>query len=329
MQIIDFHSHIVPDAFPPDETGETFWPSIRHLKDGAAEIVISDRVFRKIDCRSWDVAARLEDMAKDGIDVQVLSPMPELLSYWFKPAAGERICAVTNDFIASMIGAAPDRFRGIGMVPLQDPIRAAAMLSDLRASGMIGVEIGSHVNGVPLGDASLEPFYRAAEAEGLMLMVHALHPAGVERIGAAPDMAAAAVFPLETALAATSLMVNGVMDRHPELKIMLCHGGGALAAILPRLDHAWRSGLSLAGTMPRLPSDVARGFYYDTLVYGQGSLSLLLDSADRDRLLMGTDYPFAVMQSDPVAFLKSAVPDLAMKIAGGAVSLLQTREPLT
>lgn len=75
--------------------------------------------------------------------------------------------------------------------------------------------------------------------------------------------------------------------------------------------------------------DVARGFYYDTLVYGQGSLSLLLDSADRDRLLMGTDYPFAVMQSDPVAFLKSAVPDLAMKIAGGAVSLLQTREPLT
>lgn len=329
MQIIDFHSHIVPDGFPPSESGESSWPSIRHLNDGAAEIVISDRVFRKIDFRSWDVAARLEDMSKDSIDVQVLSPMPELLSYWFKPAAGEQICAVTNEFIASMIGTAPDRFRGIGMVPLQDPIRAAAMLPDLRAAGMIGVEIGSHVNGVPLGDASLEPFYSAAEAEGLMLMVHALHPAGVERIGAAPDMAAAAVFPLETALAATSLMVNGVMDRHPELKIMLCHGGGALAAILPRLDHAWRSGLSLAGTMPRLPSDVARGFYYDTLVYGQGSLSLLLGSAERDRLLMGTDYPFAVMQSDPVTFLKSAAPDLAMKIAGGAVSLLQTREPLT
>lgn len=329
MQIIDFHSHIVPDGFPPDESGEASWPSIRSLNDGAAEIVISDRVFRKIDFRSWDVAARLEDMSKDGIDVQVLSPMPELLSYWFEPAAGERICAVTNDFISSMIGTAPDRFRGIGMVPLQDPIRAAAMLPDLRASGMIGVEIGSHVNGVPLGDASLEPFYSAAEVEGLMLMVHALHPAGVERIGAAPDMAAAAVFPLETALAATSLMVNGVMDRHPDLKIMLCHGGGALAAILPRLDHAWRSGLSLAGTMPRLPSDVARGFYYDTLVYGQGSLSLLLASAERDRLLMGTDYPFAVMQSDPLAFLKSAAPDLAMKIAGGAASLLQTREPLT
>lgn len=329
MQIIDFHSHIVPDGFPPDESGETAWPGIRHLEDGAADIVIADRVFRKIDCRSWDVAARLEDMSKDGVDMQVLSPMPELLSYWFQPSAGERICTVTNDFIASMISAEPDRFRGIGMVPLQDPVRAAAMMPDLRASGMIGVEIGSHVNGVPLGDASLEPFYDAAEAEGLMLMVHALHPAGVERIGGAPDMAAAAVFPLETALAATSLMVNGVVDRHPELKIMLCHGGGALPAILPRLDHAWRTGLSLAGKMSRLPSDIARGFYYDTLVYGQGPLSLLLDTADRDRLVMGTDYPFAVMQSDPAAFLKAAAPDLAMDIAGGAAPLMQTRESLT
>lgn len=329
MQTIDFHSHIVPDAFPSNESGETSWPSIRHLEAGAAEIVISDRVFRKIDARSWDVAVRLEDMAKDGIDVQVLSPMPELLSYWFEPAAGERICAVTNDFIASMIREAPERFRGIGMVPLQDPDRAAAMLPELRAAGMIGVEIGSHVNGVPLGDESLETFYDAAESEGLMLMVHALHPVGVERIGSAPDMAAAAVFPLETALAATSLMVNGVLDCHPGLKIMLCHGGGALAAILPRLDHAWRSGLSLARTMSRLPSDVARGFYYDTLVYGQGPLSLLLDTAEQDRLVMGTDYPFAVMQSDPVTFLKSAALDHATKIAGGAAPLMQTRGSLT
>lgn len=328
MQIIDFHTHIVPDGFPPDKSGEAAWPGVRHLENGAADIVIADRVFRKIDNRSWDVASRLEDMSKDGIDVQVLSPMPELMSYWFQPATGERVCTVVNDCIASMISVAPERFLGIGMVPLQDPIRAAAMVPELRAAGMIGVEIGSHVNGVPLGDPSLETFYNAAESEGLMLMVHALHPAGVERIGSAPDMAAAAVFPLETALAATSLMVNGVLDRYPELKIMLCHGGGALPAILPRLDHAWRSGLSLSGTMSRLPSAVARAFFYDTLVYGQGPLSLLLETAERDRLVMGTDYPFSVMQSDPVAFLKSAAPNPAMKIAAGAAPLLQTGEPL-
>ncbi len=324
LPFIDFHSHIVPDRFPQDESGEAGWPGVRHLDDGAAEIIIADRVFRRIDLRSWDVAARLKDMSQDGIDIQVLSPMPELLSYWFEPATGERICTATNDFILSMVNAAPDRFRGIGMVPLQDPERAAAMVPELRASGMIGVEIGSHVNAVPLGDGSLDPFYKAAEAEGLMLMVHALHPAGVDRIGAAPDMAAAAVFPLETALAATSLMANGVPDRFPGLKIMLCHGGGALSAILPRLDHAWRSGLSLSRTMPRLPSEVAREFYYDTLVYGQGPLALLCDTAEQERLVMGTDYPFAVMQPDPVAFLKSAASKSAGAIASGAAALLKT-----
>lgn len=320
---IDFHSHIVPDHIPADDSGEPAWPSMRHGEAGLAEIVIAERVFRAVDHRSWDVAARIKDMETDGIDMQVLSPMPELLSYWFAPEAGERLCEVVNEHIVQMVDAAPDQFRGVGMVPLQSPERACVMLKELRSDGMIGVEIGSHVAGLPLGDASLAPFFATAEAENLMLMVHALHPVGVDRIGGAPDMAAAAVFPLETALAAISLLNGGVLERHPALKIMLCHGGGALPAILPRLDHAWHCGLSPARTMSRPPSELARGFYFDTLVYGRGPLDLLMSVAGEDRLAMGTDYPFAVKQSDPVGFLNSAAPKAATRIARGPDALLQ------
>ncbi|MBV1868406.1 MAG: amidohydrolase [Marinosulfonomonas sp.] len=322
--IVDFHTHIVPDALPEAPGDGVGWPVIKKLGDEDAEIVIEGRTFRRIDRRSWDAAARLMDMDRDGIDVQVLSPMPELLSYWFAPNVGARICDAVNDHLLKMEAVAPKRFRTMGIVPLQDPAKAVRTLRELRRSGMIGVEIGSHVVGRPLGDPALAPFFAAAEEEGMTVMVHALHPAGVERIGGAPDMAAAAVFPLETALAATSLMVSGVMERHPGLKVLLCHGGGALQAILPRLDHAWQCGLSLASTMVQSPSDIARQFFYDTIVYGQGPFDLLSASVGAERIVMGSDYPFAVMQPDPVSFVRRVSPDAADAILPGPAGLLET-----
>lgn len=320
--IVDVHTHVVPDRFPDPVGAEPAWPTMRHGADGAAEILISGRVFRTVDRRSFDVDARLADMDRDGIDVQVLSPMPELLSYWFAPDAAAALAEGVNGHIAAMVARAPDRFRGFAMVPLQEPARAAAAVEVLAAQGFAGVEVGSHVAGTPLGDPSLEPFFAAAERVGLTVMVHALHPAGTERIGGAPDMAAAAVFPLETALAATSLLAGGVLERHPALRVLLCHGGGALPAILPRLDHAWRCGLSLARTMSSVPSEQAARFFCDSIVYGGEALALAVRAFGAEHVVVGSDYPFAVMQTDPAGFVRRAAPADAEAIMRAGAALL-------
>src|SRR5262245_57233947 len=179
-------------------------------------------------------------MDRDGVTMQALSPMPELLSYWFAPADGLTMARWVNDRIASMVAAAPGRFAGLGAVPLQDPALAAAELDRLKRDGFCGVEIGSNVNGVVLGDHRFDEFYAEAERFGLALFVHALHPIGADRLQSQPDLVPFAAFPLDTALAAISLIRAGVPDRFPRLRIGFSHGGGAIVPLVHRLGQGWR-----------------------------------------------------------------------------------------
>jgi aminocarboxymuconate-semialdehyde decarboxylase len=305
---VDFHTHVVPDAFPSEKGRDPRWPSIVFQSDGTAQVIISEKLFRRVDRRSWDPQSRLADMQARGIAHQVLSPMPELLSYWFSSSDGEAICVAVNRFITDLVAACPTRFSGFGMVPLQEPDRAVRMLPELREAGLSGVEIGTNIDGMPISDPSLAPFFSEAERLNLTVMVHAVHPAGTERIANLPGMAGAAVFPLETALAAVALMTSGVLERNPALRIMLSHGGGALPMILPRLDHAWRLGLPIAKSMSVLPSELARRFYYDSVVYGEATLRFLAETVGAERILAGSDYPFRVMEDDPAGFVARAVP---------------------
>lgn len=306
---IDVHSHIVPDQFPDRAGRDARWPSVVHGKDGSAQVVIEGKPFRQIDLRSWNVEARIADMEARGIGHQVLSPMPELLSYWFDSNSAAAICEWVNNFLAGLVAAHPDRFSAFGMVPLQTPDRAARDLTELRDMGLAGIEIGTHIQGTPLGDPSLVHVFAEAERLGMRIMVHALHPVGVERIGSIPAIDATAVFPLETALAAVSLMTGGVLEKHPDLRIVLCHGGGALPAILSRLDHAYRLGMPIRDCMSVPPSDLARQFYFDSVVYGDAALQFLEATVGADRILIGTDYPFLVMENDPVGFIRRALSE--------------------
>ena len=308
---IDVHSHVVPDRFPDGTERDARWPSIVHEQDGSARIVIGGKPFRQIDLRSWNADARLADMEAKGIGHQVLSPMPELLSYWFGAGDAEAICDCVNTFLADLVATYPKRFSAFGMVPLQTPEKAAHSLSGLRDMGLTGIEIGTHVQSTPLGDPSLAPVFAEAERLNMTVMVHALHPAGVERIGDVPAMAAIAAFPLETALAATSLMTGGVLENHPNLRIVLSHGGGALPAILPRLDHAYRLGMPIRNSMSVPPSKLARRFYFDSIVYDDVALQFLETTVGHDRILAGTDYPFLIMENDPVGFIRRALSETA------------------
>lgn len=299
MSVIDVHTHIVPAHIPPGPAGEDKWPSIEVHSDDDARVMIAGRVFRKIDSRSWDVVRRNGDMARDGVDVQVLSPMPELLSHWFTPDAGEAFSSVMNDEISRMVAASPNAFIGIGMVCMQDPPRALREMERLKKLGLRGIEIGTHINGLPLGSSELWPVYEAAEALDLVLFVHPLHPAGMERIGSAADYAAVAAFPLETALAAVSLLAYGVIERFPRLRVLLSHGGGALPWILPRLDKGHELSSAMRSAMTERPSELARRFWYDTILYSDRSLQFMASEIGPDHIVVGSDYPFAIMQERP------------------------------
>ncbi len=319
--VVDVHTHAVPAHIPADPRGGNLWPGIARDGDDAS-VMIGGRVFRRIDSRCWDVERRLGDMREDGIDVQVLSPMPELLSHWFEPEAGEALGEIINDDIARMIAAAPGRFAGIGMVCVQDVPRALKQMERIKALGFHGFEIGTHINGAPLGSQALWAVYEAAEALDLTVFVHPLHPAGVERIGAAGEYAAVAAFPLETALAAVSLLAHGVLDRHPRLRVLLSHGGGALPWILPRLDQGYGISAAMRQAMRETPSMIARRFWYDTIVYSENVLRFMAQEVGGDHIVVGSDYPFTIRQTRPGAFAARALGEASACLHANAEALL-------
>jgi len=325
--VIDVHTHVVPSHIPADRQCGSLWPSIAREGEDA-NVMIGGKVFRRIDSRCWDVPRRLGDMREDGVDVHVLSPMPELLSHWLEPGNAEALSEIMNADIARMMDEAPGRFAGIGMICMQDTSRAVRQMEQLKARGFRGFEIGSHINGTPLGAQSLWPIYEAAEALDLVVFVHPLHPVGVERIGAAGEYAAVAVFPLETALAAVSLLTHGVPDRYPRLKVLLSHGGGALPWILPRLDQGLQISAAMKQVMQNDPSSIARRFWYDTIVYSGDTLRFMAQTLGDRHIVVGSDYPFAIRQQQPGAFAVQALGAGSPCLRDNAESLLgMTFEP--
>lgn len=176
--IIDLHVHVVPESFPPagSRASAARWPRLDHVEPGRAQVMIAGQNFRTITDQCWSHPRRVRDMEREGVDVQVISPMPELLSYWFTLEDGLDICRYVNEFIAGLARSAPQRYDGLGIVPLQDPDVAARELSEVKKLGLLGIEVGSNVNGLALGEPRFFPFFQEVERQGLAVFVHALHP---------------------------------------------------------------------------------------------------------------------------------------------------------
>ncbi len=322
---IDVHTHFVPEAMPPGAGRNPLWPSIEHRERDAAAVIVGGKVFRVIDSRSWDAARRLRDMVADDVDVQVVSPMPELLSHWFPADDADALSAHINRAIAELCSTHPKSFIGIGMVPIQDPALAARRLADVKALGLGGVEIGTHINGLALGDPRMHEFYAAADEADLAIMIHPLHPAGMERMAGRAELAAVAAFPLETALAATSLLTHGITERFPRLRILLSHGGGALPWILPRLRHARALGPPLQDLFARDPGNMARTFFYDTILYDRSALRFLADAVGTEHIVVGSDYPFSIKQDRPAEFAERALEMSREQLAANAARFLNRK----
>jgi aminocarboxymuconate-semialdehyde decarboxylase len=303
---IDVHTHVVPENFPPYAGGgrEIPWPSMAPAHACHRHVMISGKVYRTVSDGCWSVPRRIEDMNAMRVARQALSPMPELLSYWLPLEDAKILVRYLNGEIAAMVARAPERFVGLGAIPLQDVDAAVDELHFLRGSlGLAGVEIGSHVNGTSIGDPRFEPFFAAAEALGAAVFVHALRPAGQERI-VGPFSEQAVCFPGDIALACASMITGGVAARHPRLRIAFSHGGGAMTMLLPRLVHAWRTTAKAREALKESPLATARRFYYDHLVFDAAALRLVIERFGASQILLGSDYPFTMGEPDPVGVLE-------------------------
>jgi aminocarboxymuconate-semialdehyde decarboxylase len=316
-ECIDVHTHVVPESFPAyaGKGRDVPWPSMAEAHACHKHVMISGKVYRTVSDGCWSVPQRIQDMGGMRVSRQALSPMPELLSYWLPMPDGGVLIRHLNEEIAAMVARAPERFVGLGAVPLQD-MDAALRELDYVVKGLKlnGIEIASHVNGVSIGEARFEPFFATAEALGAAIFVHALRPAGQDRIvGAFPEQAVC--FPGDIALACASMITGGIAARHPRLRIAFSHGGGAMAVLLPRLVHAWKAIPKARESLIESPAETARRFFYDHLVFDPGTVKFVAATFGATQMLVGSDYPFNMGDPDPLGTLQKAGLDPSLTAA--------------
>ena len=252
-----------------------------------------------------DIELRLKEMDRMGIDIQAVSPSPNQTYYWTEPGLGAELARMVNDRIAEIVGKWPDRFVGLGTVPLQDSGLAVVELERcVKQLGLRGIEINGNVNGFELTDALLGLDKVFAKAEELDVLIF-MHPTGFTHGARLLDHYFNNVIgnPLETTVAASHLIFDGVMQRHPRLKVVLPHGGGYLAHYWARMDHAWRARPDCRTVIKKKPSSYLERFYFDTIVFDPGMLGHLVERFGADHVLLGTDYPYDMGMDHPVDFI--------------------------
>lgn len=260
-----------------------------------------------------DVQVRIQDMDRMGIDVQVVSPAP-FQYYYFAPAKmGAGLARAVNEGIASLVAQHPDRLVGMGTVPLQDAQLAVRELEyAVKQLGLKGIEIGTNVAGKELTDPGLklDKFFQRAAELGVTLF---MHPNGYTQADRLSDHYFNNVIgnPLDTTVAVSHLIFDGVLARHPKLRIILAHGGAYLSHYWARMDHAWGARPDCRRVIKKKPSTyLAKNFYFDTITFDPVMLKNLIDRFGADRVVLGTDYPYDMAEVDPLG-LVAAVKKLA------------------
>ena len=307
---VDIHAHIVPKTFPrylpaPDLPG---WPGMEPAHECHRHVMIDGKAYRTVSDRCWDVDLRLDDMAEMGISLQVISPMPELFSYWLPKAPAVALLRYINNVMAEMVAASRGKLTALGAVPLQDIDLAIAELHRVCGDlGFAGVEIGSNINGRPIGAPEFEPFFAAAATLGASVFVHAVRPAGMERVIGPPQLQQALGYPTDVGLAAASVVTSNLLTRHPNLRIAFSHGGGTFGLLLPRLQQAFEIFPLLRDHIQENPATQARKLYYDSLLFDAPTLRHLIDVFGPSQIMIGTDYPFAFRDKSPNSRICNAV----------------------
>jgi aminocarboxymuconate-semialdehyde decarboxylase len=259
-----------------------------------------EKFFRAIEDNCWSAPKRIEEMNNTGVDVQVLSTIPVLFNYWAKPQDAYDTSRFFNDHIASIITHHPDRFIGLGTVPLQDiDLAIKEMERCIVELKMPGIEIGTNVNQINLSDSIFRPFWEAAQELNCSLFVHPWDMMGENDMTQywLPWLVG---MPAETARAIASLIFSGVFDQFPRLKFAFAHGGGSLPFTIGRLAHGHQVRPDLVALdNPHNPRKYLNRFWIDSLVHDEKALQYLIETMGSDQICCGSDYPFPLGELDP------------------------------
>lgn len=305
---VDVHAHILPREWPDlaERYGDPRWPTLEHLDACSARILVEGRLFREIHSGCYDTGRRLSDMDEAGVDRQVLSTVPVMFSYWAEPRKTLELARRLNEHLVEVVSGHPRRFSGLGTVPLNDVGLAIEELERCVSAGLDGVEIGSNIDGLDLDAPHLLPFFERAAELNAVIFVHPWNVIGRERLRHEYYALYSVAMPSETAFAFAALVLGGVLERVPGLKLLFAHGGGSIPFILPRIDHAWGVWPPARELAPRMPSEYARRCFFDSLVSDGLSLELLVRRVGADRVLLGSDYPFLMGEERPGAIVESS-----------------------
>lgn len=313
--LFDVHTHAIDDALP--DLGQTYphdrWPTVERTGETHARLTFGGEPYRQIDHRCWSPNARLIDMDRQGVAVQVLSPIPVTFCYQAHAAGAAELAGAQNDFFARFVHEHPTRFAALGAVALQDPDGAVDELRRcMRQPGFLGVEIGTRVCDTELADPSLDRFFAVAHELDALILVHPSDqdlPPRLTGLG----LGFGAGMPIDTAVAAAALITSGALSRRPAVRICLAHGGGALPSLIGRLDKGALIG-GMSTDALHLPSRLASQLWCDSLTYNHLALQQAIDVFGHDHVVFGSDYPFPAMP-EPIDDIVHDLPaDLRRRI---------------
>ncbi|HTN73412.1 MAG TPA: amidohydrolase family protein [Methylomirabilota bacterium] len=301
---IDLHSHF----FPIEALG-----SPGRYQDRAPKIVLDKgklSVTSRIGMRgglgegAYDPAARIKALDEMSIDLQAISPSPILLFYWEEPAVAAHFSRKQNEAIQDIVKKYPDRFVGFGSVPLQNVSEAIAVANEAKSMGLKGLEIGHAVGERQLDDPIFETFFDAVQTLDMLLFVHPLE-GGVDADDPIAGMLGNVLqFPFRTTLMIERMILKGMFEKYPNLRLCLSHGGGLLAFNIWRLDHSYNLRPDFKKIIPQRPSGYLKKLYFDSIVHSVTALQYLIQVVGADRVVIGTDYPMGMGDFEPVQKIK-------------------------
>jgi aminocarboxymuconate-semialdehyde decarboxylase len=329
---VDIHCHVnTPKAAAMVEGNEAVSRWFLETQANAGSQAVNRQNGVRTRPQGTSAEQRIADMDLMGIDIQAISPSPRQTYYGADPDLGLAVSRAINDNIADIVGRYPDRFTGLGTIPLQAPELAIAELERLHKSlGMRGIEIMTHVAGEDLSADRFRPVFRRIEELGLLVF---MHPDGFTEARRFNDHYFANVIgnPLDTTVALHHLIFGGVLEDCPGLKVVAAHGGGYLPAYSGRIDHAASARPDTGEKLKEMPGTYLRRLYFDSLVYTHSQLEYLVREFGTDHILVGTDYPADMGETDPVGFIEGApgLDDATRRaiLGGNAARLLGIEVP--